>query len=481
MTAAGKPSNQDADLVDLYGDFNDGDLDTVSETNELFDDVLTGSVNQAKGKNTNPTLSEEKPGKVKEKSSEENSSQVGDTDVQTVSSKKMSVLIGHFSWWVSEQDLLDLAGRLAVKDVTQIKFAEEKVNGVSRGYAEMIVASEESKKKLLDSVPKCKLTGEKLVCCVPTFENRYWFDEQAKKRVPSRQATNETKQSDSSAEIFTLLLSKKPSPSPAPPNFSPHSLGNTFHPSPGTSFRHPPPLFLPPPQTIPPLMGTPLFRHPYFPVSGPPPSLNLNPAYFPPVQNKDVSKAYSQQIYKPQGNDGDFEELINRNRTIASSAITKAVSGAATGELQVAMETLLTAIAIIKQSRVYRDERCQALVTSLKDCLVSIQSTYGPRDRSHSGERDRSKERDRDRHKRDKERDRDRGSSRDRERDRQRGWSRDTERGRTRDRVRDFDCDPGWKDSGLSRRHRENSWSGERDKGRPGEWARHRDHRDRYQ
>lgn len=43
------------------------------------------------------------------------------------------------------------------------------------------------------------------------------------------------------------------------------------------------------------------------------------------------------------------------------------------------METLLTAIAIIKQSRVFGDERCQALVTSLKDCLVSIQGNYGYR------------------------------------------------------------------------------------------------------
>lgn len=49
------------------------------------------------------------------------------------------------------------------------------------------------------------------------------------------------------------------------------------------------------------------------------------------------------------------------------------------GDIRVAMETLLTAIAIIKQSRVYGDERCQALVTSLKDCLVSIQGNYGYR------------------------------------------------------------------------------------------------------
>lgn len=49
------------------------------------------------------------------------------------------------------------------------------------------------------------------------------------------------------------------------------------------------------------------------------------------------------------------------------------------GDLHVAMETLLTAIAIIKQSSVYGDERCQALVTSLKDCLASIQGNNGYR------------------------------------------------------------------------------------------------------
>lgn len=49
------------------------------------------------------------------------------------------------------------------------------------------------------------------------------------------------------------------------------------------------------------------------------------------------------------------------------------------GNMQTAMETLLAAIAIIKQSRAYQDERCQALVTSLKDCLVSINENSSPR------------------------------------------------------------------------------------------------------
>lgn len=141
---------------------------------------------------------------------------------------------------------------------------------------------------------------------------------------------------------------------------------------------------------------------------------------------------------------------MNRNRAVASSAISKAVSGATAGDLRVAMETLLTAIAIIKQSRVYGDERCQALVTSLKDCLVSIQGNYGYRSSSRSG---------------DKERDRDRGRDRERE----------------RDRERDREDSSGWEGAGMSRRHRDRSReSGERDKERSRERDRHRDHRDRY-
>jgi len=50
-----------------------------------------------------------------------------------------------------------------------------------------------------------------------------------------------------------------------------------------------------------------------------------------------------------------------------------------TGDMHMAMETLLTAIAVIKQSRVYEDDCCQALVTSLKDCLVSIRGNYDSR------------------------------------------------------------------------------------------------------
>lgn len=50
--------------------------------------------------------------------------------------------------------------------------------------------------------------------------------------------------------------------------------------------------------------------------------------------------------------DQEFEEVMSRNRTVSSSAIARAVSDAAAGEYASAIETLVTAISLIKQSKV---------------------------------------------------------------------------------------------------------------------------------
>lgn len=47
---------------------------------------------------------------------------------------------------------------------------------------------------------------------------------------------------------------------------------------------------------------------------------------------------------------------------------------ASLGDYSDAIETLLTAIAVIKQSRVANDERCRVLLSSLKDCLHGIEA-----------------------------------------------------------------------------------------------------------
>lgn len=60
--------------------------------------------------------------------------------------------------------------------------------------------------------------------------------------------------------------------------------------------------------------------------------------------------------------DAEFEEIMNRNRTVSSSAITRAVSDAAANDYASAIETLVTAISLIRQSRVANDDRCKVLI-----------------------------------------------------------------------------------------------------------------------
>lgn len=125
----------------------------------------------------------------------------------------------------------------------------------------------------------------------------------------------------------------------------------------------------------------------------------------------------------------EFEEIMTRNRTVSSSAIARAVSDAAAGEYSSAIETLVTAISLIKQSKVAQDERCKILISSLQDTLNGIESkSYSRRERSRSrdrsyrrGRRDRSNSRDRYKDKRySRERSRDRGDRDRGDRDRER-------------------------------------------------------------
>ncbi|XP_029820469.1 cleavage and polyadenylation specificity factor subunit 7 [Manacus vitellinus] len=129
---------------------------------------------------------------------------------------------------------------------------------------------------------------------------------------------------------------------------------------------------------------------------------------------------------------------MNRNRAISSSAISKAVSGASAGDYSNAIETLLTAIAVIKQSRVAGDERCRVLLSSLKDCLHGIEAkSYSSSSSSSSRKRHRSRERSPSRSRESSRRHRDLLHGDERHEDYFPERSREHERHRDRDRDRD--------------------------------------------
>lgn len=80
----------------------------------------------------------------------------------------------------------------------------------------------------------------------------------------------------------------------------------------------------------------------------------------------------------PPISEPEFEEIMGRNRSVSSTAISRAVSDAAAGDYASAIETLVTAISLIKQSKVANDDRCKILISSLQDTLHGIEAkSYG--------------------------------------------------------------------------------------------------------
>ncbi|XP_049521865.1 cleavage and polyadenylation specificity factor subunit 6 isoform X11 [Dermacentor silvarum] len=230
-------------------------------------------------------------------------------------------------------------------------------------------------------------------------------------------------------------------PPPAPhvnPAFFPQHAGL---PPPPTSSQPSDPYGRPPPaQYTHDYRGPTNDSHPYsvdprsmLPASSSMPSRHTREQHDRRDMKKQVFSTNKQDPLNPPINESEFEEIMSRNRTVSSSAIARAVADASTGEFASAIETLVTAISLIKQSKVANDDRCKILISSLQDTLHGIESkSYSTRskDRPRSRERDRSRERSSRREK---------SSRRDRSRSRERDY-RDRSRERDRyheDRYRD--------------------------------------------
>ncbi|CAF1031774.1 unnamed protein product [Rotaria magnacalcarata] len=83
--------------------------------------------------------------------------------------------------------------------------------------------------------------------------------------------------------------------------------------------------------------------------------------------------------------EAEFQEIMERNKTVSSSAIARAVQDASAGEFGTAIETLVTAVSLIRQSKIAHDDRCKILISSLQDTLKGIEDkSYGQRARHRS-------------------------------------------------------------------------------------------------
>ncbi|KAK8763833.1 hypothetical protein V5799_033554, partial [Amblyomma americanum] len=196
-------------------------------------------------------------------------------------------------------------------------------------------------------------------------------------------------------------------PGPAPPGMPPNRLPPPVVPATNVPppAPHVNPAFFPQHAGLPP---PPTSSQPSDPYGRPPPTqythdyrgpandslpYSVDPRSMLPASSSIPSR---QDPLNPPINEAEFEEIMSRNRTVSSSAIARAVADASAGEFASAIETLVTAISLIKQSKVANDDRCKILISSLQDTLHGIESkSYSSRskDRPRSRERDRSRER----------------------------------------------------------------------------------------
>ncbi|XP_014291854.1 cleavage and polyadenylation specificity factor subunit 6 isoform X1 [Halyomorpha halys] len=244
----------------------------------------------------------------------------------------------------------------------------------------------------------------------------------------------------------------------------------------------------PPPRPAPPMQGMPPNQNPggpYFQQAPPPrppppgPSMDFGPPppqarpHHPPMQQYPMGgqqpPPQQQQLVsmdkQPQFSEIEFEEIMSRNRTVSSSAISRAISDAATGEFSSAIETLGTAISLIKQSKISNDDRCKILISSLQDTLHGVEAK-----RYASSRRERSRSRDRAPHRRSR-----RSRSRERSRDRYYGesggsssYGRERSRSRERDRERSRDDSSRYYEERYREREKERDRDRDREREREG-------------
>eukprot|EP00794_Sanderia_malayensis_P018169 gene18169-19982_t len=179
---------------------------------------------------------------------------------------------------------------------------------------------------------------------------------------------------------------------------------------------------------------------------------HVNPAFLPqdpshvdPFGSVAGGNPLAMRMPNPMGagsggvQDADIDSM-RRNQAVASTAIQRAMTDANEGDYESGIETLVTAISLIKQSSTANTESSQVLVQSLQDCLHSLEAqlmTRGKDDRDRDDRvrspyddyrsSDRSRYRSR----------RHRSRSRSKDRSRRRSYSpRDSNRSRSREKRR---------------------------------------------
>lgn len=416
----------------------------VTHDGDLYDDVLTTQSSGMDFTDITNTVNQSNA-----KLDQSNGSMTDrNTPSNAYNGKRVSLYVGQLTWWTTDADLADAIHELGINDLLEVKFHENRVNGQSKGFAVVTVGSEASSRTILEKIPKREIHGQNpavLPCnkqSLNFFEGTTRKDAPMEPMVPIGAATLHPMMRPPIG--LTLPMPRGgpldgsyrfPPQGPvilpgAPPGMTRQPMQIPLGPRgplPGSSMvlgrmAGPPPPGVHPQQSVLVMQrpglpqgtnGPALVRQsmapgaPGIPVSSSSMTVipgQLHSSYYqgPPGQGPPPhgvslpGQSHPDPYYRNVDNRPDpasmvpiseveFQEIIERNKTVSSSAIARAVHDASTGEFGTAIETLVTAISLIKQSKIANDDRCKILISSLQDTLRGIEDkSYGQRARHRS-------------------------------------------------------------------------------------------------
>ncbi|KAI6175663.1 hypothetical protein M3Y97_00714700 [Aphelenchoides bicaudatus] len=280
-----------------------------------------------------------------------------------------SFMLATLTWWTTDDDLTSAIKSYGVEDILDIRFAENRQNGQSRGFATITVGSEASGKVVMDRLPGRQMHGN-LISVLPFNKNSLQRLEDASKGSAPQDKKDEK---SNIPNLGTVRIGQG-----VPMNMmnrqmqmGPMNGMNTMQPLMGfqnqmqmrpNNLMQQQPMMQGPPSLIQGMQqGNMMMQNRMF--SGGQQQMNRMPQtnYPPPGVSQEIPPA-------------EFEEIMSRNRTVSTSAITRAMNDAAAGDINGAVETLQTAISLIRQSKVSNSDACRNLIKTLEDALNSVES-----------------------------------------------------------------------------------------------------------
>ncbi|KAL5111339.1 Cleavage and polyadenylation specificity factor subunit 7 [Taenia crassiceps] len=314
--------------------------------------------------------------------------------------KRFATYLGNLTWWSTDVDIQEAFSSIGIRDILEIKFHENRQNGQSKGFCVIVFGSESSVKTGMEKISKIEINGQQPVLTYCTKQSLAVFEKAASNDGAIQNssasallgaASNSRITSSSTSLGFSMrgsssLMGRASSTRSAGDLLmSGFNLPATLSANPGSSLIPTPPL------AIPGASGANAHINPSFLQQG---GLNqagavgansllqtqLGASVLRPQLDQFGRSAV--QTYAPgqavKISEAEFEDIMEKNKTVSSTAINRAVADAACGNYPRAIETLVTAISLIKQSKIANDDRCKILITSLQDTLHGIEmKSYG--------------------------------------------------------------------------------------------------------